>query len=376
MRTHTISFPEKIIPAYSYDIIIGRDLLPEAIERALKLRPGRKAAILTDKNVLEKGHLHKLDPMGRLPYFAIEPDCNGGVESRKNLENFGWVIDFLEARGIEKNDILACLGGGVVGDIGGLVAATYKRGGMLYVQVPTTTLSQADSCVGGKCAIDSNTSKNAIGGFYQPHLVVIDVNTLDTLDDRNFRSGIVESVKHGLILDDDYFGLLENRMSDILSRDKDLLEEIALRNVQLKGKVVEIDPEETNYRRALNFGHTKGHAIEIVSGYRIYHGEAVSFGIIAALHISRNIRGFPGEEFERARKLLIEKMGMPEKVPDYVDRKIVEQKLANDKKAVNGVPHFVTLDRIGKLHLTNASQYAEPIPKEALDRAMDYIFAR
>lgn len=366
---HKIEFKDR--PQNNHSVFVGRDLLRFVSEVAAKEVSEKKQAIITDRNVANAGHLAKLDPGGRIPTFIVEPDEKGSVETSKNLLTYGKMIDFLELHGFEKSDVLLCLGGGVVGDIGGFVAATYKRGSMKYVQIPTTTISQADSCIGGKCGVN-NASKNAIGCIYQPHLVVIDVSTLSALDGRNFRSGLVESVKHGLTLSGEYFYFLERHMDGILKKDAELLEETALMNVKLKGGVVGQDPDEKNYRRCLNFGHTIGHAIEFVSNFELYHGEAVALGIIAALHISRSLGGITPKGCDAAGALL-SKLGVPIKVPASIDRGLVEKKLASDKKAVDGVPYFVRIDGIGILH-AEKGQYASPIPKKALTDALDYIF--
>jgi len=184
----------------------------------------------------------------------------------------------------------------------------------------------------------------------------------------------VESIKHGLILDKDYFAFLEKNINKILEKDAVLLEEIAYQNVKLKGNVVEIDPNEKNYRRALNFGHTLGHAVEIVSNFQLYHGEAVQLGLLSALHISQVQNGLSAEEFDRAKELLINGLSLLSKVPSYIDRDEVEKRLANDKKAVDGVPYFVTINNIGELHTNAEEQYAAPISKEMLKAAMDYIW--
>ncbi len=369
-RVHRIEFKDR--PEDNYNVFVGRNLLGSVSDFVAKEISGKKQAIITDRNVADRGHLAKLDPSGKIPTFMVEPDKAGSVETRKNIITYGSIIDFLETQGLEKNDVLLCLGGGVIGDIGGFVAGTYKRGGMTYVQIPTTTLSQADSCVGGKCAVDSSVSKNAAGCFYQPHLVVSDVDTLSTQDERNFRSGLVESDKHGLILSGEYFSFLERNMDNILRRDPELLEQIALENVKLKGRVVGQDPEEKNYRRCLNFGHTIGHALEFISNFKLSHGEAVGLGMIAALHISRSLGHLSAEACARAEALL-SKLGVPTKVPSTINRELVEKKLASDKKAVDGVPYFVRIEDIGILHIEN-SQYASPIPRETLDAALDYIF--
>ncbi len=370
-RVQRIEFKDK--PKDAYNVFVGRNLLGSASGYVTAAVSKKKQAIITDRNVADAGHLARLDPSGRIPRFIIEPDSAGSVETEKNVSTYGAILDFLDSHGFEKNDILLCLGGGVIGDMAGFVAGTYKRGGMTYVQIPTTTLSQADSSVGGKCAVDSNVSKNAAGCIYQPHLVVSDVSTLLSQDERNFRSGLVESVKHGLILSGEYFSFLEGHMDGILGRDLGVLEEIALTNVRLKGMVVGQDPDEKNYRRGLNFGHTIGHAIEFVSDFKLYHGESVALGILAALDISEFLGGIDSSA-RRAAEALLSRLGMPAKVSRSIDRGLVEKKLSTDKKAVDGVPYFVRIDGIGTLHAEDG-QYASPIPKKALDRSLDYIFS-
>jgi 3-dehydroquinate synthetase len=369
-KVHRIEF--KDTSRHGYNVFVGRDLLQDISAYVAGNISKKRQAIITDGNVAKGGHLARLDPGGRIPRFIIEPDAAGSVETKKSILTYGAILDFLDSHGFEKNDILLCLGGGVIGDMGGFVAGTYKRGGMTYVQIPTTTLSQADSSVGGKCAVDSNVSKNAAGCIYQPHLVVSDVSTLLSQDERNFRSGLAESVKHGLILSEEYFSFLEQHMDGILGRDLGVLEEIALANVRLKGMVVGQDPDEKNYRRGLNFGHTVGHAIEFVSDFKLYHGESVALGMLAALDISEFLGGIDSSA-RRGAEVLLSRLGMPAKVPCSINRGVVEKKLSTDKKAVDGVPYFVRIDGIGTLHVEDG-QYASPIPKEALMHSLDYIF--
>jgi 3-dehydroquinate synthase len=377
MKKHTIRFKDK--PKDSYPIFIGRGLLPDVSQLVKEHISQRRQAILTDQNVVDAGHLAKVDPKGEIPTYIIQPDENKGVESKKNLLTIGKVVDFLDAHKFEKRDVLICLGGGVIGDSGGVAAYGYKRGKMVYIQVPTTSLSQADSCVGGKVAVDGDVSKNSFGGIYQPHFVLIDPTALQTQDDRNYRSGLVESIKHGSILKAAYFDFLEGNLDKILARDLGVLEAIALENVQLKGGVVEVDPNDKNYRHSLNFGHTVGHAVEQASKYQLYHGESVAIGTLPALYISRELRGLPQADFDRIRTLLVDGLGMRDKVPDFVDRAVVEGLLANDKKAIDGVPQFVTIEGIGKLHAAQVKgfeeeRYSAPVPKSLVKEALDYIF--
>ncbi len=371
-KVHKIEFKDR--PADNHNVFVGRDLLCSVSKFVAKDISNKRQAIITDRNVANAGHLAKLYSDGEIPTFIVEPDDKGSVETSKNILTYGRIINFLDSHGFEKSDVLLCLGGGVIGDIGGYVAATYKRGGMKYIQIPTTTSSQADSCVGGKCGVNSEISKNAVGRIYQPHLAVSDVDTLFTLDERNFRSGLVEPVKHGLILSGEYFSFLERNMDGILGRDVELLEEIVLMSVKLKGGVVGQDPDETNHRKGLNFGHTISHAIEFVSGFRLSHGEGLALGIRAGLQISRSPLGHLSAEACARAEALLSRLDMPARVPSYIDRGLVEKKLAgSDKKAVDGVPYFVRIEDIGILHIEKG-EYASTIPKGALDAALDYIF--
>ncbi|MFC1728200.1 3-dehydroquinate synthase family protein [Nanoarchaeota archaeon] len=370
MKKHTIRFKDNIYP--SYDILIGQDLLPMVLDYVKKhISPG-KQAIIADGNVVKAGYLKQLDPTGKVPKYIVKPDKNGGVESRKNATNLGKMVDFLDGD-FEKTDTAVAFGGGMTGDTVGVVANGYKRGKMFYIQVPTTPLSQADSSVGGKCAIDGEKSKNSFGCFYQPHLVVADVNTLATVSEEHYRSGLVESVKHGIILDKAYFEFLEREMPNILKRDKEVLEMIAFKNVQLKGGVVGRDPLEKNERRRLNFGHTIGHAVEIVSGFTIPHGKAVALGGLSALYLSHSNGTLSTKDFDRAQDLLVNGLGMPDKVPSGISWDEVLKRLPSDKKVIGGVPRFVTVDGIGKTHVENG-QFASPISNKALKGAMGYIF--
>jgi 3-dehydroquinate synthase len=372
LKTHYQEF--KGHPGWNHSVLIGYDILSSVLGIVEGTISSRRIAILTDENVVEAGHLKRLDPKRRRPVFAVKPDETGGVESKKNTETLGEIGDFLEENRFEKNDTLICLGGGVIGDIGGLAACLYKRVGMNLVHCPTTSMSQIDSSIGGKCAVNTRVAKNTWGYIYQPRLVVIDIKSLGTLDERHYRSGLVEGVNRGIILDKDHYRRFEERIGHILAKDNTLLEEITLNNVRLKGRVVGIDPEEKNYRMCLNLGHTVGHALERVSDFKLYHGEAVALGLLAALYISREIRGFPDEEFDRVQDLLVNRLDMPDRVPDYINRKTVKERMVNDKKVIDGIPQFVTVERIGQLYTAEDGRCVAAVPKEAFNPAMDYIF--
>jgi 3-dehydroquinate synthase len=258
-----------------------------------------------------------------------------------------------------------------VGDIAGFASAIFKRG-IQVVHIPTTTVSQADSSVGGKTGVDSSMSKNAFGAFWQPAGVYIDVETLKTLDDRQYRAGLVESVKHALIADSAYFELLEAQMSAVLSREAAVLEEVAYRNCRIKADVVGEDPTEKNKRRILNFGHTIGHAVESVSCFELLHGEAVAVGIVGAELIAQKVR-LGGEGRLGRIKAVLKKLGVPLKIPSGLAKKDLINIMKCDKKAVGQRPKFVLLEDVGSV-LCREGQWACDVPKEIVEEVLDDLY--
>jgi len=238
----------------------------------------------------------------------------------------------MEKAYLGRDTVVIALGGGTVGDIAGFAAAIFKRG-VPIVQVPTTTLAQADSAIGGKTGVDSSISKNAFGAFWHPAAVYLDVATVRTMDDRQYRSGLVESVKHGLIADAEHFEFIESRLEALLARDLDALETLACGNCRIKGAIVAEDPLEQNKRRILNYGHTIGHAVEAASGYRMLHGEAVAIGILAAGRIEIELGLSTPDRLDRVRTVL-ERLGVPIKPPTDLPIARVIDLLRHDKKAV------------------------------------------
>ena len=239
---------------------------------------------LTDANLAASGHLDSLVGDHEVRSFVIDPPG----EVSKHIGTVQQVITAMEKDALGRDTVLLALGGGTVGDLGGFAAAIFKRG-IPYVQIPTTTVAQADSAVGGKVGVDSELSKNAYGAFKQPSRVYADVLTLTSLADRHFRAGLVESVKHALIADADYFEFFEANLDRMLAREFGVLTEIAEKNVRIKGSVVEQDPQESGRRKILNYGHTIGHAVESASGFALLHGEAVAIGILAAGRIAEEL---------------------------------------------------------------------------------------
>ncbi len=355
MHKHRIKIPSK--EASSYDICVGTDILSSLWSTIDRDFHTAKPFIVTDEDLVDAGHLQTLTDSKQIPAFVISPPG----EKSKTVDTAIAVVEAMEKAYLGRDALVIALGGGTVGDIAGFAAAVFKRG-VPVVQIPTTTLAQADSAVGGKTGVDSSVSKNAFGAFWHPAAVYVDVATLKTLDDRQFRAGLVESVKHGLIADSEYFEFIEANLDAILARETGILEQIALSNCRIKGAVVEADPTELNQRRMLNYGHTVGHAVEAASGFDLLHGEAVAIGIIAAGMIEEQMQLAAEPRLNRIRSLL-EKLGVPVESPPGISPENLMELLKHDKKAVNAWPKFVLVDKIGRV-FTEEDQYAVQVSPE------------
>jgi 3-dehydroquinate synthase len=274
----------------AYDIAIGRGLLATLGERIAKVRPGCKAAIVTDETVARHHLAAAQDALKTANIEAASVIVPAG-EGSKSLAQFERVCDELLAARIERSDVVVALGGGVVGDLAGFAASVVRRG-VDYVQVPTTLLAQVDSSVGGKTAINSSHGKNLIGAFYQPILVVADTALLDTLPDREFRAGYAETVKYGLLGDAAFFAWLEANWRDLFaggnSSGSFAREHAIAVSCRAKAAIVARDERETGDRMLLNLGHTFGHAFEAAAGFsgRLLHGEAIGLGMALAFEFS------------------------------------------------------------------------------------------
>lgn len=341
MQELTVKVPAA--KAGEYKIEIGTDLL-ESVWPRIEKQFGRMARfVVTDANVAKAGHLERLLSFRKIPTYVITPTG----ETSKNMRTVDAVLEAMERAYLGRDTVVLALGGGVVGDIAGFAASVFKRG-VAVVQIPTTTMAQADSAIGGKTGVDSSMSKNAYGAFWHPSAVFIDVATLKTLDDRQYRSGLVESVKHALIADARYFDFLEENLDAILRRQSEIMEKVAYYNCKIKAQVVEADPTEKNQRRMLNYGHTIGHAIESASAYKLLHGEAVALGIVAAGMIEIEMGLGAQSRLERVRKMLTA-FGMPVEIPKNINKSGLLDVIRRDKKAVNQWPKFVLIDKIGNV---------------------------
>ena len=350
--------------AGSYKVRIGSSILGAVWSQIQKDFSGKQLFIVSDTNVADAGHLKSLRAGNDVPSFVIEP----AGEVSKNIDTVVKIVEAMEKAYLGRDSVVVALGGGTVGDIGAFAASIFKRG-VAVVQIPTTTVAQADSAIGGKAGVDSSVSKNAFGTFWQPGAVYIDVETLKSLDERQYRSGLVESVKHALIADKEYFDYIEENIDALLARDSEVLVKIAEKNCRIKAAVVEEDPKEKNKRRILNYGHTIGHAVESVSGFELLHGEAVAIGIMAAGLIEIQTGMSDGSRLERIAAIF-KKLSVPVKVPKEMKKEKLLETMKRDKKAVKGQPRFVLLDNIGSVH-RQGDQYAVEVGAEVIEKVLE-----
>ena len=340
--------------ARSYPVLIGAGLLAELGPRLAAAGFQGRCALVTSERV---GALYRepvvasLGDAGLSPTVVVIPDG----EEHKNLAWLAVLYDRLLDAGIERRTPVVALGGGVVGDLAGFAAATLLRG-LPLVQVPTTLLAQVDAAIGGKTGIDHAHGKNLVGAFHQPRLVLIDVATLRTLPRREFVAGLAEVIKYGMIRDAELFGTLEARLDALLALDEGVLVPVVATSCRHKAAVVAADEREQSGERAvLNFGHTIGHALEVLTEYRgLLHGEAVAIGMVAAARLSRALGVCDAATVERLERLL-RRAGLPVAMPADVTASALALAMQSDKKTAGGRIRFVCVERIGRTRLVELS---------------------
>ena len=339
MRTLTVALGER-----SYPIHVGDGLLQRAGELLSPLA-SRRAIIVTNP-VIAQHHLSRLQSGLSVAGLASEVIVVPDGEAHKDWTTLYAVHTRLLEMKAERSTLLIALGGGVVGDLAGFAAATYQRG-IPLVQVPTTLLAQVDSSVGGKTAINHPLGKNMIGAFYQPRAVISDTATLATLPDREYRAGIAEVIKYGVIRDLALFEWFEANMERLLARDPQAITHAVVESCRIKAEIVAADERETGERALLNFGHTFGHAIETTTGYGTWlHGEAVAAGMVLASRLSVLASGLPSREAERVVQL-VRRAGLPIEPPSLELTTWLES-MARDKKVESGAVRFVLLESLGR----------------------------
>ena len=341
MQTLTVNLGDR-----SYPIHVGAGLLERAGELLRQAGVRGKVAVVTNPTVAQL-YLDAIHEALTNAEFEVTPILVPDGEEHKNLKSLVSIYDRLISERFERKSCVLALGGGVVGDVAGFAAATYLRG-VSYVQVPTTLLAQVDSSVGGKTGINHESGKNLIGAFYQPKLVLIDVAVLRTLPHRELVAGLAEIIKYGIIQDPALFQLLEQRMEKLLGSDLELLSQVIGVSCAIKARVVEADEREEDYRAVLNFGHTIGHALETVTGYRqLLHGEAVAVGMVKAVALSVQ-QGFCDTASFNRVTALVRKAGLPVEIPSGVLPQNLIQAMEVDKKVAGGKIKFIMCEGIGK----------------------------
>ena len=329
----------------------------------------KKLCVVTDHNVdriYKDELLNKIKEYGKEVYwYSFSPG-----EKHKNLETVYALYEKLIKWKFDRKDMLLALGGGVVGDLTGYVAATYLRG-ISFIQLPTSLLAMVDSSVGGKTGVDFKGYKNMVGAFYQPRAVYINLKTLDTLEKNHYYNGMAEIIKHGLIKDIEYFNWLRKKEEQILQYDKDTLSYMIWKSCHIKKEVVEKDPKELKERALLNFGHTIGHAIEKYMDFQLLHGECVSIGMVASSLISYKRGYLTKEEFDLILQVL-KTFNLPVSIKELVNKTGFSVNdlldiIALDKKQESGKLKFILLKELGKgIIKTN-------VKEEEIRQAFDYI---
>lgn len=346
----------------SYPVSVGLGLLEQVATAASEHLPDRRIAMIADATVFG---LYTAGRLGAVTWSG-ETLCVPPGESSKTRETWARLTDELLERGFGRDSGLIGLGGGVVGDLTGFVAATYMRG-LPYLLVPTTLLAMLDASVGGKTAVNAPQGKNLIGAFYPPAAVIADPLTLATLPDREYRNGLAEAVKHGLIADAGYFDWLEAEGAAILRRNPETLSHLVHRSVQIKADVVSADERESGQRAVLNAGHTVGHALEQVSGYGLPHGEAVGLGLIAECDIAERL-GVAAEGTRARVAALLDRFGLPIRADSSLDVKGAVGQMSSDKKNRRGVIHCALPRGIGQMQ--SEGGWTMPVPTEHVVAAL------
>lgn len=355
LQTVTVKLKDR-----SYPILITANLLNDA-ELLQKYLVNKQLFFVSDTTVAPL-YLQLLQ--AKCPQHKIGEIILPAGEQFKSLATLEKIFDKLMQEKFDRGVALCALGGGVIGDMTGFAAACYRRG-VDFFQIPTTLLAQVDASIGGKTAVNHPLGKNMIGAFYQPQAVLIDVSTLKTLPEREYRAGLAEVVKYGLIRDKDFFYWLIQHADDIVARKLERLIPMIKRCCEIKAEVVSIDERESGLRAIFNLGHTFGHAIEAATKYKVWlHGEAVAIGIVAASYLSRQLNQISDTEFSSILALL-KKFNLPVKQINSIDKTVLKNYMAQDKKIVNEKLKLILLHKIGEAVIT--TDFTEALLDEALD---------
>jgi 3-dehydroquinate synthase len=348
--------------AGEYSIVCGSGVVRRAAYEIRRLGRFSSIHVVSSPKVwraVGQGIVHRFSKNGQ-----VQSHLMNDAEAAKNLITAEKLHRSLVRAGIDRHSLLIAIGGGVVGDVAGFVASTCLRG-IPLVQIPTTLIAQVDSAVGGKTGVNLPEGKNLVGTFYPARLVLVDPATLKSLPERQYRSGLAEVIKYGVIADAKLFSYLEKNFDALLRRDPSALAYIIPRSLEIKAYVVSRDERESGLREILNFGHTFGHALETITNYRVYqHGEAVAWGMMAAALLGHEIHLTPADEVSRIVSL-VRRMGPLPLWPNVPPKKLIAA-MHSDKKARAGKLRFVLAPKIGK------AESQDNVPLETLERVLHF----
>ncbi len=345
----------------SYPVYVEPGILSRLAELCQQHLPDRRIALIADAAVYE---LFQSGSLGA-PAWNGETLQVAPGEASKTRESWARLSDELLEKGFGRDTGLLSLGGGMVGDLTGFVAATYMRG-VPYALAPTTLLAMVDASVGGKTGVNSPQGKNLIGAFHPPVVVIADPQTLTTLPDREYSGGLAEAVKHGLIADRSYFEWIESAAEDLLGRDPAALAHLVRRSVEIKAEVVSEDERESGRRAILNAGHTVAHALESASDYRLSHGEAVGLGLVAECALAE-LMGVAEPGLSARVRALLERLGLPVRLPS-LDYSTVMRRMSVDKKNRNAQIHCALVSDLGQMRYIGG--WTTPIAGDDMEKAL------
>lgn len=351
--------------SHCYYITLNRTF--ESLNEDLKVAIGddltKKICIVSDTNVA-KIYLNKITEILSSRYSKVFSFVFEAGEQSKNMDTVQKLYEHLIINNFDRHDLLIALGGGVVGDLTGFTAATYLRG-IDFVQIPTSLLAQVDSSIGGKTGVDFQQYKNMVGAFYQPKLVYMSMEVFDSLPDQQFANGMAEEIKHGLIKDASYYRWMRDHRNEILQKTPETLIGMLEIGCNIKRVVVENDPKEKGERALLNFGHTIGHAVEKLSDFKLYHGECVAIGMVAAVYLSVKKGYLSSDDLQEIEQVLRDYQ-LPTRIHDY-DAEQILMTTKSDKKMIGGKIKFTLLRAIGDAYSDLS------LTDEDLLDAIDYI---
>lgn len=360
-----VTLPER--PQRGYEILVGAGLFGSVATILGKFCPAHRYAVVTDDRVAEL-YAVRLSRMLHAAGYRADVFAFQNGEARKTRETWALVCDAMLEAGIGRDAALIAFGGGVPGDLGGFVAASYMRG-LPLVQLPTTLLAMIDSSVGGKTGVDVPAGKNLVGAFHQPQVVLADPDLLATLPDTHVRAGLAEAVKHGAIADPAYLDWIEATAGPLLAGDPEALSRLIVRSVEIKAEIVTRDETESGPRKLLNFGHTIGHAVEALSGYGLLHGEAVAIGMVEEARIGERVGITAAGTAARLRKVLT-RLGLPTSLPLEMSVDEVVDWTRTDKKAREGRVQYSLIESIGVAAVGRDGRYGSAVADETVNEVL------